>query len=255
MLRIIPQSIRAIILAGALLVMPVSVYAQDVSRPTFTWAKPAGYVTFNSITNNPSVGDERKFFLARPLAGNDYVDNLKVTDNEEVVLRAYYDNDAAANYKLEAKNVRVRIDMPAITAKSSSATAYILSDNAKPTVVSDSTGFSADQPFNLVYEPGSAQLWNNALRGFKLSDSIISQQGTIIGYNKLDGVIQSGPQYSGYVTIKARVHMAKTTASQGTVGTINGVPNTGPGNVLGLFAGASAVGAAAHMAINRRHKR
>ena len=38
-----------------------SAMAWGPERTTFTMEKPATYPTFNSITNNPTIGDERDF--------------------------------------------------------------------------------------------------------------------------------------------------------------------------------------------------
>src|SRR5437588_2986477 len=89
-----------------LALFPMAAHA-DSSVKTFTWKKPAQVVTFNAITDNPAIGNEHNFLLVRPFASSDYSDNLKVTDGEEVVVMAYYDNDAATNYNLKAKNTRV----------------------------------------------------------------------------------------------------------------------------------------------------
>jgi hypothetical protein len=245
--------ISAAALALMLTVVSNTAAAYSPARPTYTWNKTAKDVTFNSITNNPAVGDERSFLVVRNLGNNDYKDQLKVSDNEEVVLRIYYHNDAASN-KI-AKKTNVQVILPAYTAKSMDISAFISADNAKPGTVADTANLNADQPFKLEYEKGSAQIWNNALRGNKLPDTIVTQQkGALIGYDKLDGNVAGGSKYSGYVTLKVKVHISPTVVSTGSVGVVNGIPNTGPGEVLGLFASASAVGTAAHMVVSRRNR-
>src|SRR5437868_1344043 len=72
------------------------------SRPTFTWAHPATYITFNSITDNPKCGDERYAVKARDAnAGIDtYSNNIAVTDGEELLVTTYFHNNAASNLNL-----------------------------------------------------------------------------------------------------------------------------------------------------------
>jgi hypothetical protein len=220
-------------------------------RDTSSWKKTSKDITFNSVKDNPAVGDERAFLVVRNFNNNNYADQLKVADNDIVVLRAYYHNNATAD-KI-AKNTKIKINLPNLAAKNISATAYISSDNADPKIISDTTALKADKPFTLEYEKGSAQIWNNVLRGTALSDSIVSNTGASIGYAKLDGFIAGGSKHSGYVTIKAKVLLQKTfTSSINTNGT---VPNTGPGEVAGLFAGATAVGTAVHLYVNSRRRR
>ena len=226
-------------------VLTVAVSAQDTTRSTYSWTQPAKTVTFNAITNNPSFGDERNFLRVRPFESNTYTDSLRVADGQEVVIMAYYDNDAASNYNLKAKNTQLKITIPLRSDKLISVSSSLMADNAKPTIVTDSTNLNADSAFSLKYEAGSAQIWNNYLRGQKLPDSVTSI-GTQIGTTTMNGTIPGGAASSGYVTIKAKVQYAKTNASTGSVGVIGGVPNTGPGDVAALFAGATAFGAIAH---------
>jgi hypothetical protein len=241
--------------AAWLVVLPTTALAAEYNpRPTFTWQKPSTYITFNAITNNPAAGDERQFLSARAFTDTKSSFPLNVSDNEEVVLQVYYDNDAASNYNLKAKNTRVQIALPAKTSNSQTVDAFISADNAKPGAVNSVVSLTADQPFNLAYETGSAKIWNNKLRGTRLSDNIVTQQGALIGYDKIDGVVSGGAQYSGYVTVRAKVHFAKTSASTGSAGVVNGVPNTGPGEVLGLFASASAIGAVGHRLLSARRR-
>ena len=235
-------------------VFSMGVNAQATSHQTYTWKKPAKTVTFNAITNNPSIGDERNFLKVKPYQSATYTDSLAVSDGQEVVLMAYYDNDAASNYNLKAKNTRIQISIPSISAKSLTVNASVSSDNSAPTLVTDSTSLNADAPFSLKYEVGSAQLWNNYMRGAKLSDAVVGE-GAKLGTDKLDGLVPGGPKYSGYVTLKAKVQFAKTSASTGSVGVVNGVPNTGPGDVAALFGGATALGALGHRLNAARRRR
>jgi len=184
-------------------------------RPTYTWNSPADHITFNSITNNPdpSIGDERTFVSARDAASSDmltYSKNLTVHDNEEVIVRVFYHNDAASNLNLVANNTKVRVAVPSGSSTAPQTAAYITADNATPSLVWSTMDFSAGgQPFTMEYEPGTAQLWNQAQNGTALSDSIVTS-GAQIGYDHIDGKIPGCSQYSGYVTIKVRVHVPST---------------------------------------------
>lgn len=186
-------------------------------RPTYTWSSPADHITFDSITNNPdpSIGDERTFVSARDAASSDmltYSKNLTVHDNEEVIVRVFYHNDAASNLNLVATNTKVKVALPSGSSTAPQIAGYISADNATPSMVWSTMDVSAGgQPFTLTYEPGTAQLWNQAQNGTSLSDSIVSG-GAQIGFNQIDGKIPGCSEFSGYVTIKVRVHVAQPPA-------------------------------------------
>ena len=53
-LNSVPKRAAAICGLVAVVMVPLAIYAWGPSRETFTIEKPATYVTFNSITNNPT---------------------------------------------------------------------------------------------------------------------------------------------------------------------------------------------------------
>lgn len=176
-------------------------------RPTFTWNSPASYITFNSITNNPQYGDERPFYDVRDLNSAAVTDKITVQDNQELILRVYFHNNAAENLNLVARNTRVEMALPSETATNLFSTAYISSNNANPSIVGDTVDFTGERPFKIEYVPGSAQIWTGVLRGNQLSDDIIKEGGALVGYNAIDGNVPGCAQFSGYVTAKVRVKM------------------------------------------------
>src|SRR3954466_2977214 len=135
-------------LAGILIPASVALANWGPTRPTFTWDNPATYITFNSITDNPQVGDERPFFSGKvTTASGNVVDNIHVNDNDEVTLRVFFHNNAAQNLNLVATNTRVKVFLPRIAATSTFATSTISADNANPGVVSDTVDFNGDRTF------------------------------------------------------------------------------------------------------------
>ena len=67
-------------------------------RPTYTNASPADFATFNSITDNVGIGDERNFVRVREAGtSNTYVDELEVVPGKEYEVMIYYHNDAGSN--------------------------------------------------------------------------------------------------------------------------------------------------------------
>ena len=200
------------IISGSVLVAavtPALVWAWGPSRPSFTIEKPADYITFNSITNNPVIGgDEKDFVGIREVGSNaKWTNNIKVQNGKEYYVRMYVHNNAASNLNLVAENVVAKLNVPTTTAKNVTVQGQISASNAKPNTVWDEATFSSDNDFNLAYIAGSALFENNGMGTTKLPDSIVNNTGATLGYSKLDGKIPGCFQYAGYVTVKVKAQV------------------------------------------------
>lgn len=175
------------------------------SRPTFTWAHPATYVTFNSITDNPVYGDERFLVKARDVnAGtNTYSTKMSVNDNQELLVAVYFHNNAAANLNLVAKNTKVKVDLPSGSAASQELKAFISADNATPQTVFSTMDFTNANPFTLQFVSGSGQLKTNSVTAV-LSDNIV-KDGVLVGTNGPNGNVPGCGEFSGYATFRVKV--------------------------------------------------
>lgn len=202
------------IISGSVLVAaiaPALVWAWGPSRPSFTIEKPADYITFNSITNNPVIGgDEKDFVGIREVGSNaKWTNNMKVQNGKEYYVRMYVHNNAASNLNLIAENVVAKLNVPTTTAKNVTVQGQISASNAKPNTVWDEATFSSDNDFNLAYVAGSALFENNGMGTTKLPDSIVNNTGAKLGYDKLDGKIPGCFQYAGYVTVKVKAQVSQ----------------------------------------------
>lgn len=214
-------------LAIATVAVPASLFAWGpASRVTFTLAKPADYVTFNSITDNKQYGDERNFVQIRNVTDNtQFGENTSLVPGKEYEVFVYFHNnassslnDAAHNYDGIAHGAFMRAQMPASVAAGQDArvTAFVGASNAKHLdkngtnlgnqVWDDAFGKnSTNGAVALRYESGSAKITSNgAVNGKTLPDTLFTS-GTPIGYNALDGNLPGCLQYSGYVTYKFKV--------------------------------------------------
>lgn len=208
------KSVRLSLAVGlaTAIAVPFGVQAWGPSRQTFTIENPANYVTFNSITNNPVVGDERNFAVARDASINTdghWSDNIDIQDGKEYTVRVYVHNNANANLNLKALNTRVTAAIDGDADTSAALSAYVSADNANPQQVWDDVKFTNDKHFRLSYVPGSAEIYNNGFaaggQGRALSDDIVSQQGTRVGYAEAgDGIVPGCFQYVSYVYFKVR---------------------------------------------------
>ena len=200
------------IISGSVLVAavaPALVWAWGPSRPSFTIEKPADYIIFNSITNNPVIGgDEKDFVGIREVGSNaNWTNNMKVQNGKEYYVRIYVHNNAASNLNLVAENVVAKLNVPTTTAKTVTVQGQVSASNAKPNTVWDEATFSSDNDFNLAYVAGSALFENNGMGTTKLPDSIVNNTGATLGYSKLDGKIPGCFQYAGYVTVKVKAQV------------------------------------------------
>lgn len=185
-------------------------HAYGPARSTFTIEKPSDRITFNSITNNPNYGDERNFLIVKDAANTaagGWVDNIKVEDGKEYLVRLYVHNNAAANLNLTATNVRAMANVPNNAGTSIQIDGSITADNAQPQKVWDDVVLTSDSKFTVAYVPGSAEYVNNynPNPGFKLPDSIVTSTGALLGYQKMDGNLPGCFQYSGIVTFRVKV--------------------------------------------------
>ena len=210
----------AVAIVAAAVVVPAALFAWGPDRPTFTIESPADHVTFNSITNNPNIGDERNFVGIREAGSNSlWQDNMQVQKNKEYTVRMYVHNNAASNLNLVAKDVTARFTLPTNTAKSIQVDGSITSSNAAPNMVYDHATFSGAEDFNLAYVAGSLKYENNSFgaNGTALPETIFDQRGALLGYDKLDGKIPGCFQYAGYVTFKVKPQFATPPSSDFSV--------------------------------------
>jgi uncharacterized repeat protein (TIGR01451 family)/LPXTG-motif cell wall-anchored protein len=216
---------RNTIVAAALvaIIVPAVIFAWGPSRATFTYENPAPYVTFNSITDNPKVGDERNFVRIREANSSDnFADSVNLQAGKTYEVMIFYHNNAASNLNDSgqgvAQNVTTRVQMPGTVKSGNTATitGFIDSSNANPGEVWDNAYAVANSgDVALRYVQGSAKIAssNGAVNGAALSDNIFST-GVKLGYNSLDGVIPGCNQYSGYVTFDFTVDQPNFTITK-----------------------------------------
>lgn len=195
-------------------------FAWGPSRTTYTNASPAPYATFNSITDNVALGDERNFVRIRDASVDDsvFVDELEIVPGKEYEVYIYYHNDAASNTNETgfgiATNTRVSTIFPdTLNPGDRSAVSGVISwsyvtpsdpNNAQTGKVWDEAYVTTSTPnTTLKFKPASAIIHNSgAANGTVLSTAIFTEEGTAIGYNKLAGTIPGCAEYSGYITYR-----------------------------------------------------
>lgn len=184
-------------------------------RATYTWDGPADHVTFNSITDNPFLGDERNFVRVREAGDeNPATDEVTLQVGKEYQVSIYYHNNASASLNPSGKgisrNTFVRAEFPSYlnAGEIGASTAFISASNAEPQTVWDTAYLKAEQPVYLNFVPNSAVLHNNGTTdGTVLSgDELLGNTGVTIGhYDNMWGMIPGCNEYGGYVTYNIRV--------------------------------------------------
>lgn len=204
-------------LFATVLAIPVSAWGPD-DRTTYTNESPAPYATFNSITNNAAVGDERNFVRVGAVDSSDpYTDELEIVPGKEYEVYIYYHNNAATNTNSTgfgiATNVRLASAYPtSLKAGERGMISGIISwsyvtpetpDDAKTATVWDEAYLTtkSENAVVLRYKTGTAKIHNGgAANGSVLPSDLFTKDGTPLGYNKLTGTLPGCAEYSGYVT-------------------------------------------------------
>ena len=188
--------------------------AYGPERATFTMEEPADYVTFNSITDNPVLGDERNFVrIAEDGAGEAYKDEIKLEPGKTYELYIGYHNNAKSSLNKTgagiARGAKVAVQYPTTVSPSEPGdiSAIISAVNANPSEVWDSVRVLADTDIVLNYVVGSAKIYNDwGSNGSVMSTDIFSETGTYLGLNQLDGLLPGCAEYSGHILIKFKAN-------------------------------------------------
>ncbi len=182
-------------------------------RPTYTWEEPADHVTFNSIKDNPFLGDERNFVRVRELGTEEELDEVTIEPGKEYQISIYYHNDASASLNSSGKgisrNTYVRTEFPSYlnSGEIGAVVSFITASNAEPNEVWDTTYLKAGTSVSLSFVPNSAVIHNNGTtNGTVLSgDALTGEQGVTIGhYDNMWGMVPGCNEYGGYVTYNIR---------------------------------------------------
>lgn len=175
-------------------------------------------IVFNVLSDGP-IGDEKNFVGARRVTGkNEGVNNvwngdtIEAEDGQRYLIRAYVDNCNPNGLNAVSEGTRVAFYIPEESGTELAVNGFIFSDNASPAEYWDGVCFYSDTPIHLEYEYGSAKMENNGIGangGVQLGDEIVtkahSENGILIGYEKLDGRIAGGSTYDAYISIKVTV--------------------------------------------------
>lgn len=190
-----------------------SVFAWGPERTTFTMENPATYPTFNSITNNPTIGDERDFVRIGEVNAEvtDLKNEINIVPGRQYLVYIYFHNNASSTFNDSAHNnsgvaLRTRMSSAFSTvitpSNKGTISATITADNSDPGSVWDEAYMTTStEKVLLHYVAGSAHIYNDwKANGSVMPSSLFTEEGTLLGLNALNGVIPGCEEYHGVVT-------------------------------------------------------
>lgn len=178
-------------------------------RKLFTWDNPATYATFNSITDNPGIGDERDFVRIREINDTDtYGDQVTLEAGHTYEVYIYYHNNADGHEIGKtaigiADGAAVKSSFPATVKKGEKATVTgtVFANDTDPLAVWDGAYMTANEDLYLRYVPGTAIIHNGGeLNGQNIGPDYLFGEGALLGYNQFSGILPGCNQYAGYIT-------------------------------------------------------
>ena len=212
--------------AVAAVVPYASSSAWGPERTTFTMKEPADYITFNSITDNSAIGDERNFVRIRDVSTDDpYRDSVTVVPGKEYEVYIYFHNDGKSSLNGTGHGVatgtKIRSSLSAwkvSNSKKVKISAVLRASNSNPLEVWDEAYMvtSSNDDISLRYVAGSATIHNAyKANGSPLnSETLFGSDGVLIGENDLDGAIPACAEFSGYLTYRIRADQASSKISK-----------------------------------------
>ncbi len=198
---------------GLSLVTFTSASAWGPERTTFTMEKPATYPTFNSITNNPTIGDERDFVRVGEINAEvtDLKNEVEVVPGRQYLVYIYFHNNASSTYNDSAHNhsgvafkTRMASSFSTVLTPSEKGTitGTITANNSNPSSVWDEAYMTTNTDKVLMhYVAGSAKIYSDwKANGTVMPTSLFTENGTLLGLNALNGVIPGCEEYHGVVS-------------------------------------------------------
>lgn len=212
-------SMASVAMLGLVMAGGAPANAWGPQRETFTMQNPPDFITFDSITDNPDVGDERNFLRVRDAdeqywgedTTNGWTDTISnMQEGHTYDVRLYVHNNGIEGRYI-AQDVRAHINLPTgsdVFGKQFEVNGYLYASNAQPQEIWDNIVLKSDREFHVKVV--SSKYYNNvrteATDGFDLGDELINSKGTgsgaLLGYDQMNGYITSCLPFSGYVLVK-----------------------------------------------------
>jgi hypothetical protein len=184
-------------------------------RPVFhcdrsSFCRGSDYVMLNSMVGNPVLGNTLRFLGVKVLGDVGGVrDRLNVEPGDVVVLRLSVSNDGDPNRPhprpLLARQVMARLELPVGAERLVQVVGWVSARNANPSAVYDSVFLESAEPIEVRLVSDSAKLSNSAHpHGLALANRLVDD-GVLLGYRALNGLLDTCICHTGYVTARLDV--------------------------------------------------
>lgn len=181
------------------------------ARPIYTDSSTPTYPLFNSVRDDPNIGDERAFYGIRDSAVTEHVwyNHIEVEKGRTYLIRIFLRNDAASIEAI-ATATRVMVNLPTCTGTSIASSGFVTSDIAFPSEIHSDIEMHANAEFSLAYVEGSAKIESNAPASpvAITSADFLTSKGQLVGLNSLDGIMHPGYSNDLYFTFEIRPQFA-----------------------------------------------
>ncbi|WP_280459350.1 hypothetical protein [Nocardia carnea] len=179
-------------------------YGWGPGREMYSIKEPSPTAVFNSIVDNPSIGDERNYVRCRVAADTHamYVDEVAVRDATEISVYVWVDN--SSTYPDQAIT-GARMDLVTSSEVSRNPALNVRLEGDNTITVWNGCKILSPTPALLSYIPGSAFLHINDTPPIALKDAVIRGDAPLPGVrgNK-DGVIGGNADYYGYIEFRVK---------------------------------------------------
>lgn len=190
-----------------------NVSAWGPERATFTMEKPATYPTFNSITDNPSIGDERDFVRVGEINADvtQLKNEIEVVPGRQYLVYVYFHNNASSTFNDSAHNhsgvaLGTRMSTTFSTfltpSEKGEIAAVVSANNSKPGSVWDEAYMTTKTDKVVMrYVLGSAKIHSDwKASNTVMPSTLFTKEGAPLGLNALNGVIPGCEEYHGVVS-------------------------------------------------------
>lgn len=181
-------------------------------RVMFTLQQPPKFAVLNSISNATNYGDERNFVTAQASGDQEWSDDVDVRPGDRVTVRFYYENsaqdDLGESQASWIQGCRLTIRYTSVPAQKLVVQGIFSANNASS--IWDTATLHSDQDVEITPIGESATLYNSIFTqekgGLRLdSAGLFSEEGGLVGYAGMDGVLRPGYEFSGAVFVDFEV--------------------------------------------------
>lgn len=185
-------------------------------RKTFTEKNRPNYAVFNSIIDNKLIGDERNFVRIKDIKSKEYKNAILAEPNHVYEVIIYYHNNSSKYVCKKsigiADGVMVTSNFPSIINCDEVLTinAQITSHDCNPPTIWGGCYILSKLKCKITYVEGTALIENKGkLNGQSIGPAYLFSTGSLLGFNKISGLLPGGYEYAGFIKYKLKVEETK----------------------------------------------